>query len=171
MRDPLYENKLIAALLVAGLIVFTVPILMQRMCGNSEHIDAIEARRSAEATRNAEAQVKNTEISLAERLANANPETGQRTAALCKACHSFDKDGPQLLGPPLWGVVGRLQASDPDAIYSPAFRALEGTWSPEELDVFLKAPGKYAPGTSMLIGISNAEKRADIIAYLMTLTD
>ena len=36
----------------------------------------------------------------------ADPVKGQKVAAKCKACHTFDKGGPDRTGPNLWGIFG-----------------------------------------------------------------
>ncbi len=43
------------------------------------------------------------------------------------------------------------------------------TWAPDQLDAFLKAPGKAVPGTKMLLGAPDADQRAAVIQYLGTL--
>ena len=43
-------------------------------------------------------------------------------------------------------------------------------WNDETLDAFLAAPAKAIPGTVKSKGVANPQDRADIIAYLKTLT-
>ncbi len=106
------------------------------------------------------------------RLANSSPERGQSAAKVCLACHSFDKGGPNKVGPNLWGVVGRPRASEPGFNYSAAMKAKGGAWSFEELDKFLSNPKGYIPGTAMgFTGLPQATRRADVINYLHTLAD
>ncbi len=74
------------------------------------------------------------------------------------------------IGPKHCGVVGRNAASLPDFDYSPAMRESGLTWTPETLDRFLLNPAKTVPGNFMPFGgISDAQDRADLIAYLATL--
>jgi cytochrome c len=109
---------------------------------------------------------------LADLVANANVERGQKSAQKCAACHTFAKDGKNGIGPDLWGVVGRPRASEPGFNYSAAMKAKGGTWTPDELYRFLKSPREYIPGTAMtFIGLPRPSERADVIAYLNTLTD
>lgn len=35
-------------------------------------------------------------------LANADPANGERQTRACQACHSFEKNGPNKVGPNLW---------------------------------------------------------------------
>ena len=100
-----------------------------------------------------------------------DPIAGERSAAICKSCHTFDKGGRNGVGPNLWGMLGRDIASKEEFRYSAALTALDGSWTRNELDAYIKAPLTYAPGTTMAIGVANDKQRADIIEYLATLND
>jgi cytochrome c len=105
-------------------------------------------------------------------LAKASVEKGQTTAKQCQACHTFEKGGPNRVGPNLWNVVNRPRASEAGFNYSAAMKAKGGNWSFEELNKFLTNPRGYIPGTAMTFaGLSRAEQRADVIDYLHTLAD
>ena len=100
-------------------------------------------------------------------LATADPKQGEADAALCKVCHKFEKGGAALVGPDLYGVVGRKIASVEGFNYTPALKAHEGVWTYENLDPWLKNPQAFAPGTMMAFpGVADAKKRANIIAFL-----
>ena len=43
-------------------------------------------------------------------------------------------------------------------------------WDASKLDAFLAGPAQLVPGTSMIIMAPTAQERADVIAYLRTLT-
>jgi cytochrome c len=105
-------------------------------------------------------------------LAKASVEKGQTTAKQCQACHTYEKGGPNRVGPNLWNIVNRPRASEAGFNYSAAMKGKGGTWSFEELDKFLKNPRGYIPGTAMTFaGLSREEQRADVIDYLHTLAD
>ena len=105
-------------------------------------------------------------------IAKADPKKGETDAALCKVCHSFQRGGPAIVGPDLYGVVGRKIASVEGFNYTPALKAHEGDWSYQNLDVWLKNPQAFAPGTSMAFpGVPDDKKRAAIIAFLRVNAD
>ncbi len=106
-------------------------------------------------------------------LKAADPAAGAKVAAKCKACHGFDKGGPNKVGPNLWDIVGAKQAHLGDAFkYSDALKGLGGEWTYDALDKFLTAPKEYVPGTKMVFpGLKKPEDRAAVIAYLRSLSD
>ncbi len=112
---------------------------------------------------------------IADRLQTASVEDGESDVAKCKTCHTFEKGGPNRVGPTLWGVVGANFVHVADFDYSDAMRAKgeEGmTWTFENLDHFIENPKGFIPGTAMTYaGVKNPAERADIIAYLRTLSD
>src|SRR5215467_7639346 len=73
---------------------------------------------------------------IAELLAKADVERGKAAAKACEACHKFDKGAGKLVGPDLYGVVGRPKASVPDFNYSAALKAKGGEWTFAELNEF-----------------------------------
>jgi cytochrome c len=109
---------------------------------------------------------------IAVRLASSDPAKGQAAAKQCAACHTFEKGGPNRVGPNLYGVVDRAKASVAGFNYSAAMKAKGGNWTYEDLDQFLTGPKAYVPGTSMsFAGLSRGGQRADLINYLHTLSD
>jgi cytochrome c len=105
-------------------------------------------------------------------LAKASVEKGQATAKQCQACHTFEKGGPNRVGPNLWNVVGSPRGEGRSFNFSAAMKAKGGTWTFDELNKFLANPRGYVPGTAMTFaGLSRAEQRADVIDFLHTLSD
>ncbi len=105
-------------------------------------------------------------------LAKADPKKGEQDAKVCQTCHKFDKGGGAKIGPDLWDVVGRKIASVPGFAYSDSIKGMSGDWSYEELNKWIGDPKGMASGTKMAFpGEKAPQKRADILAYLQTLSD
>jgi cytochrome c len=105
-------------------------------------------------------------------LAKADAKKGAQDAKVCTTCHTFEKGGAVKIGPPLWDVVGRPIASFPGFAYSDSVKALGGDWTYEKLDHWIGNPKGMASGTKMAFpGEKEAQKRADILAYLQTLSE
>jgi len=106
--------------------------------------------------------------SLAALMRVADPQIGDRKAASCKACHTFDAGGPDMAGPNLDGAYGQpMGRNRPGFGYSAALRDAGGKWDDATLDAWLKNPQAVVPGTAMMFGgISDPLNRADVIAYL-----
>lgn len=108
-------------------------------------------------------------------LASANSEDGAGQARKCQSCHNFQDGGPNGQGPNLYGIVGRPVASHPGFQYSEPMKAhaaeVGGTWTYEALNDFLIAPKDVVPDTKMNFGgVKNDQERANIIAFLATLS-
>src|SRR6185437_4646952 len=106
-------------------------------------------------------------------LQTASVEKGQAAAKKCQACHTFEKDGPNRVGPNLYGIVGDKRGEGRNGFnFSAAMKAKGGTWTYEDLDKFITDPKGFIPGTAMgFAGIPKASERADVIDYLHTLSD
>jgi cytochrome c len=96
--------------------------------------------------------------------------TGQRVfRSNCSICHS-PRPGRNIVGPSLFGVVGRHSGRIPDFQYSAANLRSNLTWDPATLNRYLSNPQQVVPGTLMTFpGLKNQQQRADVIAYLETL--
>jgi cytochrome c len=105
-------------------------------------------------------------------LASADPTRGAADTKPCTTCHNFEKGGAAKVGPPLYGVVDRPVGEVTGFSYSEPLKAKGGKWTFEDLNNFIAAPGKAVPGTKMTYaGEKDPAKRADILAYLRTLSD
>jgi cytochrome c len=165
-------NKIAGGVLLTGLIIF----------GLKEASDIVFAKH--------ELEKPGYEIAIAEEaseggaaaevapdwgsvLTPANVAAGQAITAKCSGCHSFAQGGPTVLGPDLFGVVGRKPGAHADMAYSPAmveYGNKNPVWDYDKLDTFLKAPGKDVPGTKMtFVGLKKQEDRIAVIAYLHSL--
>jgi cytochrome c len=106
-------------------------------------------------------------------LPTADIAAGETVAKKCVSCHSFAQGGPNLVGPDLYGVLGRKPGTHGGMAYSASlteFAAKNPVWDYEHINAFLAAPQKYISGTKMsFVGLKKTEDRINIIAYLHSL--
>ncbi len=97
---------------------------------------------------------------------------GEAAFAVCSACHVAEAGEASMAGPNLHGVVGRAAGMLDDFAYSDALASSGITWTEAELDTFIANPSAKVPGTSMVAGaVSDADRRAAIVAYLASLSE
>jgi cytochrome c len=93
-------------------------------------------------------------------------------ANACPACHGVTKEDNSMVGPSLFGVVGRKAGTAPSLLgASENLKKYGVTWSAETLDEFLADPNAKVPGTPMAGVLADPQQRADVIAYLFTLKE
>lgn len=85
----------------------------------------------------------------------------------CTGCHSLDlnKEGPRLRN-----VYGRTAGTAPGFQYSDAVKSAHLTWDATLLDRWLTSTDSVIPDNDMDFRVPKAEERADIIAYLRSLS-
>jgi cytochrome c len=84
----------------------------------------------------------------------------------CANCHALDYDGE---GPRHRGVYGR-KAGTADHDYSPALKDSGIVWSEDTLERWLTNPEALIPGQRMNFKIASPADRANVIAYLKSLS-
>jgi cytochrome c len=105
---------------------------------------------------------------------NGNAAIGRELfmANSCPACHGVTEEDNSMVGPTLFGVVGRKAGTAPSLLGASANLKNYGvTWNAETLDEFLADPNAKVPGTPMAGVLPDPQQRADVIAYLFTLKE
>jgi len=169
----LEANKIFAAVLTAG-VVFMSAGVVGDLVVHPKRLEtaAISAGAAPQAAASA-APAAPTLEPVSPLLAAANVDNGRVLAGrFCASCHSFTDGGRNGVGPNLWGIVNKGHAQVAGFNYSPANRALaDKPWDYEALNAFIAAPARAMPGTRMAFaGMANAAQRADLIAYLRSLS-
>jgi len=170
-------NKFAAAILLAGIIAMVSSFLAEalvkpKLLEKPAYVVAgVEASPSAAGASAAPAEAKLEPIGPL--LAKADAAEGANVAKQCAACHTFDKGGPNRIGPNLYGVIGSHPAEVDGFQFSKALEGMKDkVWSYEELNAWLANPKAYAPGTKMTFaGLRKPEQRADVIAFLRSKSD
>ena len=171
--DSFEFNKMAGALLGALLFTFATGLLAQVIFSHPALTKPGYDLPAAPAAAASAAPTKAApSVPLADLLAKADPKKGEADTKPCQACHNFAKGAGIKIGPPLYGVVGRPKGSVAGFDYSAGMKAKGGNWTFADIDTFITDPKAYVSGTKMTFaGVPEASKRADIIAYLRTLSD
>lgn len=93
-------------------------------------------------------------------------ERGAELWGKCRACHTLEPNGRNIVGPRLHGMFGRRAGSLPDYRYSDAMKQSGLIWTEQTLDAYLAATQDFMPGTKMYGGLAIPQDRADLIAWL-----
>jgi cytochrome c len=177
MSSSLEMNKIAAAVLTAGIVAMGSGFVAELLVGGGhghmeENAYPIQVAESGGEAESAPQEPTGPEPVLP-LLAEASASDGEGLTRACQACHSFEQGGPNKVGPNLWNIVGAPHAHAEGFSYSDALSSMhDKAWTYSELNAFIADPKGYAPGTKMSYGgMSKVEDRADLIAYLRSLSD
>ena len=174
--DSFEINKIIAAILLTALIVIGIGKFTDVLF----HVDKpkqsaykIEGLESAVASTSSNSKMKIVEkVDIGQLLALGDLVHGEKVFKKCSACHMIASDGKNMIGPNLWGVIGRTAGSISDYKYSKAMVAYAKQWSFEEMNSYLIKPQAYIKGTKMAFaGLRKEKDRASVILYLNSKSD
>jgi cytochrome c len=167
-------NKAFAAVLSAGIAFMITGLVGQRLVHvERPHESAIQIGdvAAAQPTQAPAAAAPPLEP-ITPLLASANVQNGQALAQrLCASCHSFNEGGRNGVGPNLYGIIGAPHGKADGFGYSAALKGKAEPWAYENMNAWLLKPNAYAAGTRMAFaGIGNTQQRADVIAYLKSIS-
>jgi len=169
--DSFEINKIIAAILLTALILIGIgkftDILfhVEKPKESAYKIEGLDASKTQIAS---SAESKEVEkINISELLALGNKAHGEKVFKKCSACHMIASGGKNMIGPNLWGVIGRSAGSVSDYKYSKAMVAYGKEWTFEEMNAYLIKPQAYIKGTKMAFaGLRKEKDRASVILYM-----
>ena len=174
--DSFELNKLLGGLLGAVFVVFSISLASDAIFSSPAPETAGYAIAAAEPEEGAAGPAKPEVEPIAVRLASVDIAKGETLFGRCTACHTVESGGANKVGPNLWDIVNRPVASHEGFAYSGAMKEFSegGTvvWDYDHLDHFIASPKGLVRGTAMgFAGLKNPQDRADIIAYLHTMSD
>lgn len=97
-------------------------------------------------------------------------ERGAELWGKCRACHTLEAKGRNLVGPRLHGVFGKKAGSVSDYRYSEVMKNSKVVWTEQTMDAYLAATQDFMPGNKMYGGLAIAQDRVDLIAWLKQAT-
>jgi cytochrome c len=175
--DSFELNKVIGGLLGTVFVVFSVGLVSDALFASpSPEKPGFTIEAAEEAAGGGAGAVPAGPKPLAEVMPAASADKGAAIFKKCEACHSGEKGGPNKVGPDLWDIVDRPVAEHEGFSYSAGMKEFSKggseKWTYDNLYHFLISPKAFVKGTAMgFAGLKKDEDRADLLAYLRTLSD
>jgi cytochrome c len=172
---PSFElNKIIASVLTALIVAMLSGLLAEQFVRPNElaHPVFVVAGTAVPTSAPTEQAAAPALAPIEPLLAKGDATKGQQLTTVCQVCHSFEKGGPNKIGPDLWNVVGQPIGEGRNGYaFSDALEQHKGqVWDVDKLNEWLDSPQHFAPGTKMTFaGFPQAQYRADVIKYLESL--
>ena len=169
--DSFEINKIIAAILLTALIIIGIGkfadilFYVEKPKVSAYKIEGLEIAAN-QTSSNSETKVEE-KINISELLALGDIGHGEKVFKKCSACHMIASGGKNMIGPNLWGVIGRTAGSVSDYKYSKAMVAYGKEWNYEEMNAYLIKPQAYIKGTKMAFaGLRKEKDRASVILFM-----
>ena len=175
--DSFEFNKVAGAILLSLLIIMALGVSSD-IIFHSEAPEtpgyAIEVAEADGEDQGAAVEAPQEVASIGARLASADVAKGEKVLKKCAACHTVEQGGKNKVGPNLYDIVNRKPGGFGGFKYSSGMADFGGAnpeWTYENLDHFLAKPKDVVNGTTMgFAGLKKPEDRANLIAYLRTLS-
>ena len=174
--DSFEINKIIAAILLTALIIIGIGkfadilFYVDKPKESAYKIDGLETTVIS-ASQGSETKVVK-KIDISQLLLLGDLTHGEKVFKKCSACHMIASGGKNMIGPNLWGIIGRTAGSVSDYKYSKAMVAYAKQWGFEEMNSYLIKPQAYIKGTKMAFaGLRKEKDRASVILYLNSKSD
>jgi len=169
-------NKILASIILAILVVtvighlgdIIIDINNDQMAETAYKIDLPESVDSSSGVTLIEEVTE--PISLL--LASASLDKGEKIFKKCSACHTYEKEGANKVGPSLWNLINSPKAKVAGFAYSKELAEFGGEWGYEDLAQFLYKPKEYIKGTKMnFAGLKKIQDRANLVLFLREQSD